>query len=188
MSKKPKQTRHRIPTEALELRSDPITERYQVEVDSSVNRLEKRWHSARKALEHAERKAEHKREKLEELEAAAARTHNYTIAGKNGRENGKENGKGVDTSDSGDIPDPHNSRHDLENRHRDTQAKCPAQTRGAKAQKVSRRQSDREVRETRAAYVTLQAIVGERRRELREIEALMLPDQYAKVGYRPVPG
>jgi len=53
MSKHPKRSRHRIPDCALELHSDPISERYQVEVDYSTNRLMRRYERALKARDAA---------------------------------------------------------------------------------------------------------------------------------------
>lgn len=70
MSKKPKRSRHRIPDCALELRADPIDERYQWEIDQSVAHLERRYQKAQKALEAAERRVENVRLAIE----AAART------------------------------------------------------------------------------------------------------------------
>lgn len=64
MSKKPKKSRHRIPPEALVIRSDPIDERYQAEIDVSITRLERRYRRAQKALEAAERRAERARRDL----------------------------------------------------------------------------------------------------------------------------
>jgi hypothetical protein len=60
VSKKPKQSRHRVPTFVLEnaLQGESISERYQGEVDASVAKLERRYAKAQKALEAAERRAE----------------------------------------------------------------------------------------------------------------------------------
>src|SRR6516165_4192256 len=58
MSKKPKRSRHRIPTCALQPRSDPISDRYWAEVWASTARLERQYRKAAKALEAAEQRAE----------------------------------------------------------------------------------------------------------------------------------
>lgn len=55
MSKKPKCSRHRVPT--LTMVSDPVTPEYQAEVDRSMARLERRHVKAQKALEAAEKRA-----------------------------------------------------------------------------------------------------------------------------------
>lgn len=55
MSKRPKKSRHRIPSN-LPMRSDIITDRYQVEIDRSTTRLERHWRRAKKALVAAEAK------------------------------------------------------------------------------------------------------------------------------------
>lgn len=57
MSKHPKASRHRIPTLVVRP-SDPIDERYQAEIDHSVNKLTRKYESARKRLEVAEKRAE----------------------------------------------------------------------------------------------------------------------------------
>jgi len=36
-------SRHRVPPQAYELHSDPISERYQIEVDYATNRLQRRY-------------------------------------------------------------------------------------------------------------------------------------------------
>lgn len=56
MSKKPKRSRHRIPTLAFAPISDPVDERYQIEVDYSTNRLQRKYAQAVKAKERAEKK------------------------------------------------------------------------------------------------------------------------------------
>jgi hypothetical protein len=55
MSKKHK-SRHRIPDCALQLRSDPIDERYQTEVDYATNRLQRRYERAVRARDAAQRR------------------------------------------------------------------------------------------------------------------------------------
>jgi hypothetical protein len=57
VSKKPARSRHRIPACALQSRLEPISERYQTEVDMSTTRLEQRYRRAQKALEAAEQRA-----------------------------------------------------------------------------------------------------------------------------------
>lgn len=49
MSKKPKHSRHRVPAQALVVRSDPVDERYQVEVDYATTRLQRRYERSLKA-------------------------------------------------------------------------------------------------------------------------------------------
>jgi hypothetical protein len=55
MAKK-RRSRHRIPACALELKSDPIDERYQTEVDYATNRLQRRYERAVKARDAAQRR------------------------------------------------------------------------------------------------------------------------------------
>jgi hypothetical protein len=73
MAKKPHKSRHRIPTCALEPRSDPIDERYQAEIDASMAHLERRYRRGQKALEAAERRAQRAARELEAAIGAAAR-------------------------------------------------------------------------------------------------------------------
>lgn len=68
MSKKPKTSRHRVPTEYVRP-ADPIDDRYQAEIDRSVSRLTKKYEAARKRLEAAEARAE-KLEKAKNLKLA----------------------------------------------------------------------------------------------------------------------
>ena len=72
MSKKPKHSRHRVPV--LAMTSDPISERYQIEVNISTNRLEQRYRKAVKALEAAERRAERARRLLTESRSKSRAT------------------------------------------------------------------------------------------------------------------
>ena len=53
MSKKPKRSRHRVPAPQT-MRSDPISERYQIEVDYATNRLQRRYERALKARDAAQ--------------------------------------------------------------------------------------------------------------------------------------
>lgn len=55
MAKKHK-SRHRVPPQAYELHSDPISERYQIEVDYATNRLQRRYEAALRAREAAQRR------------------------------------------------------------------------------------------------------------------------------------
>jgi hypothetical protein len=72
MAKKPRKSRHRIPDCALELRSDPISDRYWTEVWASTARLERQYRKAQQALEAAERRAEKARAAVESAKTRAA--------------------------------------------------------------------------------------------------------------------
>lgn len=56
MVTKKRKSRHRIPVEALVLRSDPVDGRYQREVDAATNRLERRYRRAVQAREKAQQR------------------------------------------------------------------------------------------------------------------------------------
>lgn len=71
MSKKPKQSRHRVPPDYVRP-ADPIDERYQAEIDRSVSRLTKRYEAAERRLKQLEVKAERAEENAKNLAAAKA--------------------------------------------------------------------------------------------------------------------
>jgi len=71
MSKNHSRSRHRIPDCALELKPDPIDERYQAEIDASIAKLEQRYRRAQKALEAAARRAERGRVAVEHARTSA---------------------------------------------------------------------------------------------------------------------
>ncbi|SLD50621.1 Uncharacterised protein [Mycobacteroides abscessus subsp. bolletii] len=53
---KVRKSRHRVPT--LAMTSDPIDERYQAEIDTATNRLERRYRRAQCALQKAQARAQ----------------------------------------------------------------------------------------------------------------------------------
>lgn len=56
MAKKTRRSRHRIPDCAMQFHSDPISERYQIEVDMATNRLQRQYEHALRARDAAQRK------------------------------------------------------------------------------------------------------------------------------------
>src|SRR6516225_5204812 len=137
MSKKPKQSRHRIPACALGLKSDPIDERYQMEVDMSTHRLERAYAKAQKALAAAEARAERARQAMLDAEARRRLREADLLA---------EQARQQQTAQ--------HAREDLER------------------VKEARRRSQE--------YDRLLLLVEDRRRELREIEKLMMPEGYGR--------
>lgn len=105
MSKKPKQSRHRVPVDYVRP-PEPVSERYQAEIDSSVSRLTRKYERAQKRLAATEAR----RDRLAAL--------------------------------------PSTKAHELR---------------------------------------SLELAIEQRRAELREIERLMMPGDYVRVGHRPVP-
>lgn len=61
MSKRPRKSRHRIPSQAFAYKEPVISERYQAEIDRSVSSLTRKYRRAEEALE----KALLKKERLE---------------------------------------------------------------------------------------------------------------------------
>src|SRR6516225_3893379 len=142
MSKKPKQSRHRIPACALGLKSVPIDERYQMEVDMSTHRLERAYAKAQKALAAAEARAERARQAMLDAEARRRLREADLLA---------EQARQQQTAQ--------HAREDLER---------------------ARRQAVEEARRRSQEYDRLLLLVEDRRRELREIEKLMMPEGYGR--------
>lgn len=72
---KTKKSRHRTPV--VQVRSDPVDERYQAEVDACTRRLEARYRKAEAALERAERRAAVARQELERTPTSRASKSYY---------------------------------------------------------------------------------------------------------------
>lgn len=178
MSKKPKRSRHRIPDCAFELRSDPIDERYQAEIDASTRRLEQRYRKAEQALAKAEAKAERLRiqiDALAEKQREAAR-----IAAHRAQEQQRvvEYIERIRVAAQQSRMDA--ARAELERKYRDAVARRNAQTAARKAEAKAARQHDQQLILRRREYDQLLLQVQDRRRELHEIELLMQADGYAR--------
>lgn len=178
MSKRPKRSRHRIPDCALQPKSEPITERYQAEIDASTARLEQRYRKAEKALAAAEAKAERVRQHIERLAAQqeqATRVAEHRAA---------EQQRALEYIDRIKAAAQHSrdtaARAELERRHRDAIARRNTATALRKAEAKAAREREQQIRLRRRDYDTLLLTVEDRRRELAEIERLMQIDGYGR--------
>jgi membrane protein involved in colicin uptake len=179
-TKKPRQSRHRVPP--LTMVSDGVDDDYQAEVDASVARLEARYRKAEKALAAAEDKAERKRlvaealaEKHRQAEAAAAHRAEEESRLTEYIERIKEAAKNSRVAEA---------RAELERKHREAVERRNAQTAQRKTEAKAVRDFEKQIAAARASSVSLQGAVVERRRELREIELLMMPGNYSGRDHR----
>lgn len=178
MSKHPKRSRHRIPDCALQLRSDPIDERYQTEVDMSVNRLEARYRKAAKALAAAEAKAERVRQQIDRLadqQAEAAR-----IAAHRAQEQARLLEYIENIRVAAQQSRVATTRAELDRKHREAIAKRNAATAQRKAEAKAVRRREQQITLARRQHAQLECLVEDRRRELHEIELLMQPEGYGR--------
>ena len=175
MSKKPKHSRHRVPV--LTMASDLITEDYQSQIDASMARLESRYHKADKALRFAEVKAERARihaENLARKQVEAAMINANRLANEQALSENiariREAAKNARVA---------SARAELECQQREATAKRDALAAQREADAKAVRQRETLIARSRASFRTLDDEVAERRRELREITALMMPGSYA---------
>ncbi|SHU20739.1 Uncharacterised protein [Mycobacteroides abscessus subsp. abscessus] len=180
MSKKPKRSRHRIPT--LTITSDPITPEYQAEVDASMERLRRRYEKAQKALADAEARAERAAvhaENLARKQAEAERVAANRLAEEQRLTEYIERIKQAAKESRVAA-----ARDELERQRDDAMRR--------RAEAITRRQveakqnREREVllAQSRSNHASLTELSAERRRELREIELLMMPGNYAGRNHR----
>ena len=180
MSKKPKQSRHRVPV--LAVAEAIIDDDYQTEIDQSQSRLEARYRKAEKALAAAEVKAERSRIHAENLARkqadaaaiAANRLENELRLTEN-IERIKEAAKNSRVAEA---------RAELERKHQEAVAKRNAETAARKEEAKNAREREELIRRSRSAIRTLEDEVFERRRELNEIKLLMMPGHYAGRNHR----
>lgn len=180
MSKKPKQSRHRVPV--LAVSEAVIDDDYQTEIDQSQSRLEARYRKAEKALAAAEIKAERHRIHTENLarkqaqaaEIAANRLENELRLTENILRI-KEAAKNSRVAEA---------RAELERKHQEAVTKRNAETLARKAEAKQAREREQLIRRSRSVIRTLEDEVSERRRELHEIKLLMMPGSYAGSDHR----
>ena len=182
MSKKPLQSRHRIPDAALELRADPITDRYQAEVDASVARLERAYRKAQAALEAAERRADKAKSRAEAL--ATKQAEAAAIAEHRAAEESRLSEYIARIKEAAQASRVAAARDEQVRRKQEATDKRNAITALRKQEAKANREREQQLAHTRRELVGLQNIVEERRRELRVIEQLMRPGNYAGGNHR----
>lgn len=176
MSKKPKRSRHRVPTTTV-IVSDYVEPEYQAEVDSSMERLERRFRKAQKALQVAEAKAERARVHAEHLaaqQAEAERVAANRIANEQQLSEHLERIKAA--AKESRVAE---ARAALERKQRDVTARRNAESAKRREEARATRERQELIRRSRSTFASLEGEVAERRRELRSIELLMMPDNYA---------
>jgi hypothetical protein len=180
MSKKPKVSRHRVP--ALAMTSDLVDADYQSEVDSSIDKLERRYQKAQKALEAAEAKAERARIHAQQL---AEKQRDAELVAANRLANESQLSEYIDrikiAAKESRVAE---AREQLERKHRDAVARRNAETVKRKTEAKALREREHLIRQSKSTYAALERAVAERRREVREIELLMMPGNYAGRDHR----
>ncbi|OBB15081.1 hypothetical protein A5761_15190 [Mycolicibacterium setense] len=180
MSKKPRQSRHRVPT--LTVAPDEITPEYQAEIDMSMEKLARRYEKAQKALQAAEAKAERARLRAEELEqkqVAAAE-----LAERRAEEESRANGYVQRIKLAAKESRIESARAEATRKHAEAVARRNAITEQRKAEARATREREQLIARSRSSFAQLESDVAERRRELREIERLMMPGNYAGRSHR----
>lgn len=175
MSKKPKQSRHRVPTDYVRP-ADPIDEQYQAEIDRSITRLTKRYAAAEKHLAALEKRAERARIHAEQLADTQARQQ---IVAANRVENERLLSERIATiKEAAKNQRVEAARAKLLAQHDATVRERNRVTEERKAQAKAARLREEQIRKSRRTFTDLQVEIEERRRELREIERLMMPGSY----------
>lgn len=184
MSKKPSQSRHRIPAFVLDnaMQCDPIDDRYQAEIDASMAKLERQFAKAQKAHEAALAKQERLRERTEAL--AAKKAEQELVAAHRADEESKLTDRIALIKQAAQSARVKSARADQERRHAEAIAQRNAQTAQRKAAIVAARDHERQLVAVRAQLRNAEADTAERYREFKEIERLMMPGNYAGQAHR----
>lgn len=177
MSKHPKRSRHRVPP-LVGLVSDPIDERYQVEVDVSTARLEQRYRRAEKALRAAEAKAERVRVQIERLAEQQAEATRIAVHRAQEQSRLLEHIEAIKTAARQSRVT--GARAELERKQREAVARRDAATRARKAEAKAAREREAQIVLARRQHAVLEVAVTDRRAELREIQMLMQPEGYGR--------
>lgn len=182
MSKRPRQSRHRIPDCALTPKSEPIDDHYQAEIDASIEHLERRYRKAQKALEAAEAKAERSRQHAERL--AQQQVEADRIAVHRAAEEQRANEYVARIKDAAKNARIASAKAELDRQHQAAIIRRNLATAQRKADAKQRLEREQLIRSARNRVVAMEAEVHERRREFREIERLMMPGNYAGRNHR----
>lgn len=183
MSKKPKRSRHRVP--ALSVMSDPVDAEYQAEVDLSMAHLEKRYAKAQKALAAAELKAQRAQEHAANLRRK--QEESAAIAANREAEEQRLGEYIEQIKKAAKDARIRKSREELAAKQREAVRRRDALAAQRKAEARQRLERERHIATTRTRFKALEAEVAERSREVREIERLMMPGNYAGRSHRRGP-
>ena len=180
VSKKPKASRHRIPFR--EMTSDPVTPEYQAEVDQSMADLERRYAKAEKALQ----RAEQKRQRIEsrEREAARARAEAEQVAENRAAEESLLAQRIGEIKEAAKRARVSEARRDLERQRDDFERRRAEFERQRKLQLRRAREEQERQAAASAQLRSITDVINDHHRELREIEKLMMPGNYAGGAHR----
>jgi membrane protein involved in colicin uptake len=184
MSKKPKQSRHRVPSSVLDaaLKADEIDDRYQVEIDSSIAKLQRQYVKAQKA--HAAAVARQERIRLQAEALAEKKAAQERIASHRADEEAKLTDRMAVIKEAAKNSRIAAIRAGQERQYAEFIARRNAQTEQRKAALKAARDHERQLIAARNALRTAEATTAERHRELKEIELLMMPGNYAGRSHR----
>lgn len=180
MPKKSKGSRHRIPFR--ELKSDPITPEYQAEVDRSTAELELRYAKAQKALERAEEKRA--RIAAQQARADENRVRAEAVAANRAAEEALLTRRIEDMRAAAQRARVERARKELDAKRFDAERQRALRASERKAQVQKARDEKRRLAAARLALGDVESVIEDRRRELREIERLMMPGNHAGSSHR----
>lgn len=180
MSKKPKQSRHRVPT--ITMTSDEVTDDYQAEVDASMERLRRRYVRAQKALAYSEAKADRARMQAEQLEQRQQEAARIQANRRAEEQRLTEYIERIKTAAKESRVAA--AQVELNKKRDEAVARRNAQTAQRKDHAEAMRRREIEIGKARCAMRFHVDETAERRRELREIELLMMPGNYAGRAHR----
>lgn len=176
MSKSPKKSRHRIPPVTFASYKEPLGERYQAEVDASMDKLARQYAKAERALTQIEAKAERARQHQERLESA--RTRSLEVAANRQRSEQLLSENLTRIKEAAKNARVKEQREKLEAQRADAHRRKLAFEEARRQDQRESRQREIDLKRARAQTLSLADQVEERRRELRAIERLMMPESY----------
>lgn len=166
------------------MKCDPITPEYQAEIDLSIARLERQYRRAEAALQAAEKRAERRRSYLESL--AAKQAEAQQIAERRASEEARLSEYIKLIKQAAQQSRVAAARAEQERKRAEVTFKRNAITALRKQEAKTALEREQELARGRIQLELLDADVLERRRELREIERLMMPGNYAGRSHRAV--
>lgn len=187
MSKKPKQSRHRIPGFVLEqaMAPEPVDDRYQAEVDASMARLQRQFEKAQKA--HAAALVKQERLQAQTNALAEKKAAQEQIAARRASEELRltEYMRRIKEAAKTSRVEQARAQHELN--YQEFLERRNQQTAQRQAALKAAREHERELVIARNSLRAATENLAERHRELKEIERLMMPGNYAGRVHRSSP-
>ncbi|QZT61292.1 hypothetical protein [Mycolicibacterium austroafricanum] len=159
-----------------------MTAEYQAEVDASMERLRRRYEKAEKAARDADLKAQRAAQHAENL--ARKQTQAEAVAANRLAEEKRLSEYIEQIRLAAKEARVTEARIKLERQRDEAIARRNAETARRKAEARAAREQARLVAKARERQAALEEISADRRRELREIELLMMPGNYAGGAHR----